>query len=78
MNDFDLQRRFVEAIQSAPMVHTALLELLRDRLELRRQQHEAAVGEIAIILRGHVREINSLISDLSTTLKGGSSERQPK
>lgn len=78
MNDFDLQRRLVQALQAAPPLHNALLELLRDRLEFRRQQHEAAAGEVAIVLRGHVRELNSLISDLSTTLKGGSSERQPK
>lgn len=71
-SDFDLQKRLVNTIQQAPAVHKAILELLRDRQEIRRQQHESANGETAIVLRGHTRELASLIQDLSTSpMKGG-------
>ena len=63
--DYQLQRMLAAKIRESPAAFHALIELLKDRLEERREQHESANGETAAVLRGHVRELKSLLDDLA-------------
>lgn len=66
MSDFELQRKLVATIREHPAVLNALNNLLRDRLDVRREQQDGAMGEPAVVLRGHVRELKSLLDDLNS------------
>lgn len=70
MNDFTLQRKLVAKLHDAPAAFQALLQLLEARRGERRQQHENAMGEPAIVLRGQVRELTALLNDLGPEAKG--------
>lgn len=69
MSDFDLQRKLAMVIRDHPAVLNAINQLLNDRLDVRREQHDSAMGETAVVLRGHVRELKSLIADLNAQPK---------
>lgn len=56
-------QRTLARIKADPSVYAALREIFVQRREQRREQAEAATGEVAIRLSGAARELTTIINE---------------